>query len=335
MPRGAIAGAIHSAKKAVLGRTRGTRRWDKLLKIEDKMEALRLKRYKARIARRKANRMRLKKLTTPTYKAVNTVSKSAVLVNPYQSCRSKAVRTFILNVPGNIFAPGVYFNSGVTTDLSGSVSMTSCGMSAYWLRSVRSPDYVYLGLSVPATDIRFIEDTNTLQALAQLYQYFKINNISLAVKFDCGNIKDDDRTTNLEVGTYEHFSYPSTKGEIINISTATGIMSDSAWEFVKEQGIKQHKTGTSYLLNWKPRFQLDPKPVVGLGSTIPFSVGNRSVSMDDIIAGNIPRMPAPAVVFKLRLPENESSEMSVEIRLTVDYKNGGRIAFGFDPTTPY
>lgn len=335
MPRGALASALHSAKKAVLGRKRGTRRWDRLLKIEDKMEALRLKRYKARIARRKAGRMRLKKLSTPSYtKAVSV--KTGVVVNPYQSCCSKAVRTFILNVPGSLFAPnGNYFNSGVTTDLSGSVSMTQCGLSAYWLRSIRSPDYVYLGLSAPLVDIRFIEDTNTLQALAQLYQYFKIKKISLQVKFDMGNVKDDDRTTNNEVGTYEHFSYPSQKGEVVNISSATGIMSDSAWEFVKEQGIKQHKTGSSYLLSWKPRFQLDPKAIIGTGTAIPFSVGNRSVSMDDIVAGNIPRMPSPACVFKLRLPETESAEMSVEVRLTVDYKNGGRLAYGFDPTVPY
>ena len=179
MARGVFAGAVHSAKKAVLGRTRGTRRYDRLLKIEDKMEALRLKRYKARIARRRRNRAKMAALAKHAPLAVAKTGSKSFVVNPYQSCRSKAVRTWVSNLIGNqILNDGQYYNAGGLVDMTGSVSMNQCGISAYWLRSAKSPDYLYLGVSVPNLDIRQVEDTATLTALSSLYQYLKIMNIN-------------------------------------------------------------------------------------------------------------------------------------------------------------
>lgn len=300
------------------------------------MEALRLKRYKARIARRRKARKAVAKGSTARL-AVGRVGKSHVLVNPYQSCRSKAVRTWLSNLVGNqILDNGNYYSAGTLTDMTGSVSLNDCGISAYWLRSSKAPDFLYLGVSVPYLDIRKVEDTTTLTALSQLYQYLKISNVNLTFTFDCGNVKNEVHSGGLvETGVFQHFSYPSQKGEMINISTSTGIMSDSAWEFISESSIKIHKTKSTYSLNYKPRFQLDPKTIIGSGATLPISIGNRSTSFDDIVAGNIPRMPSPAVVFKFRCPVSELAKMTIQMKMTVDYKSGGRVASGFDPTTPY
>lgn len=334
-----------AALNTFAGRTIRRRRMDRILAYKAKEEALKYAAMKRKYGAKRANaksisqyygakqrpykfsKMPLK--VQPRRHAVN-------VINPYQTCRSKAVRTFMLNVPGSTFVNnGNYFDSTSTTDLSQAVTMSQCGLSVWWLRSVRSPDYVYLGVSMPRIDIRYVEETNTLTALAALYQYLKINYINLTLKFDVGNVKLNDRDNNNEVGLLEHFTYPSQKGEIINISTATGIMSDPAWEFIKEQGIKVHKTKPQYSLTFKPHLQLNPNTILGSGATIPVGIGNRSISMDDVTAGNIPRMPSPAAVFKLRLPETENAEMSIELRLTVDYKNAQRVSYGFDPTVPY
>lgn len=322
---------VNPTKRFFLGRRKGTRRLDRVAKnmadftaIKVKEEALKLKRM-----------TKLPKKQKLTVKPSLAVAKSGFLINPYQSCRSKAVRTWSVNPIGNTI-PSDYADGSANTDLTGTVTFSQCGLNVWYLRSTKAPEYIYMGINCPRADIRYIEDTATLTALGALYQYLKILNFVLEVSFDAGNVKNDVREGGLvESGTFEHFTFPSTKGEIVNISTAAGIMNDSGWEFVSESGIKKHKTKSYYRLMWKPQLQLDPKTIVGSGATIPMIIPNRSLSMDDVIAGNIPRMASPAVVFKLRLPNSSTAKLDIQIRLTCYYKNGGRIAHGFEPTIPY
>lgn len=355
----AISSFFRPVNKLVLGRTRVTRRKGRLLKMEINRE---IRERKRRQARRKLGkpgrrplfsglvRRRTRTRFRPTLSAANV---PRGIGNPYQSVKSVASKTWRLELTGSSYSvAGGNYELGGVTDFTGAQSLNGCfGYNAgaglqgvYHLqRSSNMADYVYIGFSIPALNLNALEDTATLTALAALYQNLYIRKVSVTFLFDQGNVskvplmKADAGVgiTDTQSGPSEHFTYPREKSERINIFNTSGILGDTAWSYMRESGVKIHRTGKMYKMKWTPSLTIAPRVVAGTGSAIPIDVPMQSLSFDDVLAGNQPVSSTPAVVFRMRLPENANSEVTGTIRVDVHYDSIARVQYGFDPTAAY